>query len=67
MDLQISHCPVNIATNLTTIGIFKCVTKAPILAKFLGLPPSTKIRKERTSCTAGEASAGGAAIRKIQY
>ncbi|PKA62157.1 hypothetical protein AXF42_Ash015041 [Apostasia shenzhenica] len=35
MDLQICHCPENITKNFTTIEIIKCVTKAPILAKFL--------------------------------
>ncbi|PKA46904.1 hypothetical protein AXF42_Ash021614 [Apostasia shenzhenica] len=67
MDLQISHCPVNIATNLTTIGIFKCVSKAQILAKFLGFPPTAQIGQKRTRCTAGGAAAGGAAARKIQH
>ncbi|PKA62152.1 hypothetical protein AXF42_Ash015036 [Apostasia shenzhenica] len=62
MDLQISHYLINIATNLTTIGILKCVTIAPILAKFLGLPHSAKIGKERTRCTPGGAAAGGVAI-----
>ncbi|PKA62156.1 hypothetical protein AXF42_Ash015040 [Apostasia shenzhenica] len=67
MNLQVSHCLINIATNLTIIGIFKCVAKVTILAKFLGLPFSAKIGKEKTRCTAGGAAAGGAAIRKILY
>ncbi|PKA46905.1 hypothetical protein AXF42_Ash021615 [Apostasia shenzhenica] len=52
MDIQISHCPKNIATNLTTIGVFKCINKALILAKFLGFPPSAQIGKEMTRCIA---------------
>ncbi|PKA62154.1 hypothetical protein AXF42_Ash015038 [Apostasia shenzhenica] len=65
MDLQISRCPENNATNLTTIGLFKCVTKARILVKFLDFPPSAHIRQERLRSTAGGAAAGGAAPRKI--
>ncbi|PKA50195.1 hypothetical protein AXF42_Ash020140 [Apostasia shenzhenica] len=49
------------------IGIFKFVTKAPILAKFLDFPRSAQIRKERMRCTAGGAAAGGATAKKLRH